>query len=145
VRGVTTLDLPEEQEAELRALIARIDGLVPSEGAHLTLPSAPGSRATIGNRLGYLRLGIELLRAALDPLPASGSAPARIEPELDSVLSKDSTAPFDLCEIDEAIGSRPPVEARVGLLGHLVAGVGVVSVILLLLLALFLAARWIFT
>src|SRR5512138_3891035 len=124
---MTPLALSEEQETELSELAARIDRLVPVEGAHLTMPASPGGRTTIGSRLGYLRLGVELLRAALAPVPATESAPARIEPTLDYLLSKDSSAPFDLCEIDEAIGSRPPVEAPLGLLGHLVAGVGVVT------------------
>lgn len=139
------MELEGPQGEELRELAARLDRLIPREGAHLTMPAEPGGHSTIGNQLGYLRLGVEFLSAALRPLHASDQAPARIEPNVDYLLSGASDAPFDLCEIDEAIGSRAPVETRLGFLGQLVAGVGLVTAILLLLLAAFLVLRAVFT
>src|SRR5512143_4085114 len=110
------MTLDESQEAEAADLVARLDRLIPREGAHLTLPSEPGARTTIGNRLGYLRFGLEFLIAALRPLPESEHEPPRIEPDLGGVLTSGSRAPFDLCELDEAIASRPPARTRLGFL-----------------------------
>lgn len=127
--------LPEESEAELRALVERLDRLVPREGAHLTVPSDPEGHASAGSRRGYLRLGTELLRAALDPLPGGEDQPARIEPELGYLLTPDSRAPFDLCEVDESIVSRPPVRTRLGAPAQLLTGVVVVGLLVLLFVA----------
>jgi hypothetical protein len=139
------MELEEPQEAQLRELVGQLESLIPREGAHLTLAGDSGSRTSVGNRLGYLRLGVELLAAALNPLPPSDQAPTRIEPDLGYLLSDDSDALFELSEIDEAIGSRPPVESRLGLVGHLVAGVGLVAVLIAVLVLVFLLLRWIFT
>jgi hypothetical protein len=139
------MELEEPLETQLRELVARLDTLVPRDGAHLTLSGEPRGRTSIGNRLGYLRLGVELLAAALSPLPPSDQTPTRIEPDIDYLLSDGSDALFALSEIDEAIGSRPPVESRLGLVGHLVAGVGLVAALLAVLFVVFLLLRWIFT
>jgi hypothetical protein len=139
------MELDEPLEMQLRELVGRLDRLIPREGAHLALSGEPGHRTSIGNRLGYLRLGIDLLAAALRPLPPTNQAPTRIEPDVDYLLSDSSDALFELSEVDEAIGSRPPVEARVGLVGHLVAGVGLVAVVIAILFVVFLVLRWIFT
>jgi hypothetical protein len=139
------MELEEPQETQLRDLVGRLDNLIPREGAHLTLSDEPRGRMSIGNRLGYLRLGVELLAAALAPLPPSDQVPTRIEPDIDYLLSDDSDVLFELSEIDEAIGSRPPVESRLGLIGHLVAGVGLVAALIAVLFVVFLVLRWIFT
>jgi 8-oxo-dGTP pyrophosphatase MutT (NUDIX family) len=130
---------------ELRELVDRIDRVVPRDGAHLTMPAAPAGRTTIGSRRGYLRLGVELLAAALRPLSATQSAPDRIEPRLDYLLTADSAAPFDLCEVDEAIASRPPVRTALGLLGQLLAGVLMVGALLAVFMGVaFLVRRLLF-
>jgi len=134
--------LEPEREAEIAMLVARLRGLVPKEGAHITLPEASSSGGVIGNRLGYLRLGIELLTAALHPLPGSEWEPARIAPELDDLLTADSGGMFDRCELDESIASRPPAEARLGPIGHVVAGVALVALVLLLFVGAAFLWRW---
>ena len=139
------MELEEPQETQLRDLVGRLDRLIPREGAHLTLSDEPRGRTSIGNRLGYLRLGVELLAAALAPLPPSDQVPTRIEPNIDYLLSDGSGVLFELSEIDEAIGSRPPVASRLGLIGHLVAGVGLVAALIAVLFVVFLVLRWIFT
>jgi len=134
--------LEPEREAEIAMLVARLRRLVPKEGAHLTLPDGSSSGGVIGNRLGYLRLGIELLTAALHPLPGSEWEPARIAPELDDLLTADSGGTFDRCELDESIASRPPAEARLGPIGHIVAGVALVALVLLLFVGAAFLWRW---
>lgn len=138
-------DEPEgAREAELRELVARLDRLIPREGAHLTIPGDPDGRTTIGSRLGYLRFGVEFLAAALSPLPDSERVPNRIEPKLDYLLSAGSETPFDLCEIDEAIVSRPPVRSRLGPLGQLSAGVFLVALVVMVFIGGAAVVRWLF-
>jgi hypothetical protein len=134
----------DETETELQDLVERLDHLVPKEGAHLTLPADAEGRTTAGNRAGYLRLGIELLRAALSPEPASGEAPARVVPRVEELLTEGSRPPFELCELDESIGSRPPAESRLGVFGQMGAGVGVVLILILAFIGAAVLWRWLF-
>jgi hypothetical protein len=136
------MHLEGEREVELRDLVERLDRLLPREGAHLSL--APAAGETVGNRLGYLRFGLAFLIAALDPHPASGDAPARVTPRLEDVLTEDSAARFESCELDEAIESRPPVQSRLGAPGQLMAGVVTVAVVILLLIGVSVVWRAIF-
>lgn len=138
------MELGEAREAEIRTLVERLDRLIPKDGAHLTIPGDPERRTTVGSRLGYLRFGIEFLAAALQPLPGSEAVPARIEPDVDYLLSPGSEAPFDLCEIDEAIGSRPPVRTRLGPFGQLLAAVLVVAALIAVFVGGSVVMRWLF-
>jgi len=136
--------LDEAREAELLDVVARLDRLVPRDGAHLTVPADPEGSATIGNRLGYLRFAIEFMTAALRPLPESEVAPPRIAPDLGYVLTDGSRTPFELCELDESIVSRPPARTRLGVVGQLGGGVLVVVLLILLLIGASVVWRWIF-
>ena len=138
------MELDEETEAELQDLVDRLDRLVPKQGAHLTLPADAEGRTTAGNRAGYLRLGIELLRAALSPMPASDEAPAQVVPQLEELLTEGSRAPFALCELDESIGSRPPAQSRLGVFGQMGTGVGVVLILILAFIGAAELWRWLF-
>ncbi len=68
----------------LRTLVARLDALVPRADAvirdHSGLYGSEHNEAFDGNRLGYLRLGIELLKVA--DAPAVPGRPDRIEVDL---------------------------------------------------------------
>lgn len=136
--------LDDARETELQELVERLDRLVPKEGAHLTIPAGPDKNATVGSRLGYLRLGIEFLAAALHPLPDSDAAPPRITPNLDYLLTEGSETAFDSCELDESIGSRPPARSRLGPTGQLIAGVVVVLTLILLFIGVSVVWRWVF-
>lgn len=137
-------DPEEASEAEIQELVERLERLIPRDGAHLTIPSGPDGSSTTGNRRGYLRFGLEFLAAALRPLPATEEAPARIVPDIEYLLSEDSRAPFELCEIDESIVSRPPVRTGLGPLGELLAGLLVVGALIVMLVGLSVVVRWIF-
>ena len=136
--------LDEIAEAELDELVTRLDGLVPKEGAHLTISANPDGNTAVGSRLGYLRFAVEMLRAAVRPAPSSDEAPPRILPNLDYLLTTGSETPFDLCEIDESIVSRPPVASQLGAIGQLAAGVLTVGAIILLLIGSLVVWRWVF-
>ena len=135
---------PEENEAEIAELVAQLDRLIPRAGAHLTIPSEPDARTTIGNRSGYLRFGLEFLAAALRPLPETEHEPPRIEPALGGLLTANSQAPFDLCEVDEAITSRPPARTRLGFFSQLAVGVALVAAVILLFIGASIVLRWLF-
>ena len=134
--------LDDDREAALFALVERLDRMVPAEGAHVTLAGGP-QRSTVGNRLGYLRLGIELLAAGLRPLPEAEDAPPRVAPRLEGLLTPDSARPFDLCELDESIASRPPVRSALGPLGEIIAGLLIVAGFILLLIGASWAWHWV--
>ena len=136
--------LDDETEAELHDLVDRLDRLVPKDGAHLTMPADAEGRTTAGNRAGYLRLGIELLRAALAPVPESDEAPTRVVPEVEGLMTEGSRSPFDLCELDESIGSRPPAQSRLGPFGQMSAGVGTVLILILAFIGAAVLWRWLF-
>jgi hypothetical protein len=136
--------LDDEREAELELLVARLDRLVPRDGARLTVPGDSEGTTALGTRLGYLRFGIELLRAALHPLPQSESEPARITPDLGDVLTEGSRTPFGICEIDESIVSRVPAASRLGALGQIGGGVLTVIAFILAFIGATVVWSWIF-
>lgn len=138
------MKLDEARETELRDLVERLDRLIPRQGAYLTIPSNPEGTTTAGNRLGYLRFGVEFLGAALRPLAGSDATPSRIIANLDYLLTDGSRTPFELCEIDEAIVSRPPVSSGLGAPGQLLAGVLVVAALVLCLIGAAVVWRWLF-
>lgn len=136
--------LDEDREAELELLVARLDRLVPKDGARLAVPANGGGTAAVGNRLGYLRFGIEFLRAALRPRPQSEDEPPRITPDLGYVLTERSRLPFDSCELDEAIVSRPRVASGLGALGQIGGGVLTVIALILAFIGATVVWRWVF-
>ena len=62
-------------ERQLAALVAELDALVPRDGAVLRcVQGDAGEPYYAGNRLGYLRFGIELLKVAdADPMPENST------------------------------------------------------------------------
>lgn len=136
--------LDEEREAELEQLVARLDRIVPRDGARLAVPADGEGKTALGSRLGYLRFGIEFLRAALRPLPQSETAPARITPDLGYLLDERSRAPFDVCELDESIVSRAPAASGLGALGQIGGGVLTVIAFLLAFIGATVVWRWVF-
>ena len=134
--------MDEAAEAELRDLVGRLDRLVPREDAHLAVPP-PGERGiTVGNRRGYLRLGIEVLRAAANPAAGSDAAAPRIVPDVAYLTGRRPTA-FDACELDEAVASRPPVVSPLGALTQLALALVAVAALVLAFMGLSAFVNWI--
>jgi hypothetical protein len=141
--GTKPMEWDEARETDVREAVERLGRLIPKDGAHLAFGGGDGrGRTTAGSRLGYLRLGVELMAAALQPLPATEAEPARIEPDLGYIVRSGSRAPFELCEIDEAIGSRPPVRSGLSAIGELLtAGIVVAAILVLLVIGLVVVRR----
>jgi hypothetical protein len=137
------MQMGDETESELLELVERLDRLVPREGARLTMPADRDGRTTVGNRLGYLRLGVEILVAALRPVPEDDELPTRVVPRLDELLTPGSRPPLELCELDESIVSRPPAQSRFGGLGQIGTGVVVVLILVLAFIGLAVLWRWV--
>jgi hypothetical protein len=137
------MPLDDDRDAEILESLEHLETLVPVAGAHLTLGEPGGARTIAGNRSGYMRLGLALIRASLAPIPATGDTPARIEPDLRGLLTSGSPAPFESYELDESIGSRPPVESPIHPVLQLLAGVVAVAVIIAAFVAVAFVVRWI--
>jgi hypothetical protein len=59
------------EEDELRKTISRLDECIPKDGAIVKLAQyggGPGEGMIVGNKRGYLRLGVEFLKGAIAEL-----------------------------------------------------------------------------
>lgn len=82
------------------AAIAALDGEVPRAGAWVRLHQyggGPDEGQIIANETGYLRLGIELLKAAMAP-PSTDGAPHAVEADIGYLVTGDSDINFDWFE-----------------------------------------------
>ena len=128
----------ESSLPELRELVDQLDRLVPKEGARLRLRSDPDA-TTAGTQRGYLRLGIEMLRAALAPVEADQvNHRPQIPLAIDYLMTADSESPFEVCEVvDDPDGLPAPVR-KLGAVGQLMAAL--IAVVVLGLIGLGAAA-----
>src|SRR5271167_2697647 len=84
---------------QIKKMIADLDAAVPRDGARVHLSQyggGPDESKVIANQRGYLRLGIEFLRAAF--APSSPKSQETIETDLRYLLTEDSTVGFDWFE-----------------------------------------------
>ena len=131
------------EHAELRELVDQLDGLVPKEGAKLRIPADPDGHTTIGTQRGYLRLGIELLRAGLDPLePGERNNIPYLPLSIEYLVTADSETPFDLCEVVDDPERLPPRVRKLGPVGQLMATLFGVIALGLVVLGAAAAVSW---
>jgi hypothetical protein len=129
----------EREKASAESLVTELDELVPRDGACVTLRQYGGgpdeSRIT-ANQRGYLRLGIEFLKAAFAPTNKENSLKA----DIGYLLTEDSDVGFDWFERREDLplplkpGRRRRIVASAFALGCLVfvaalAVVGLIAVV----------------
>jgi len=127
---------------DLRELVDEIDRLVPKDGAKLKMPADADGNTTVGTQRGYLRLGVELLRAGLSPIDGPPPEIPRIPLDITYLLTHDSRTPFELCEIDERVEELPPAGGKLGALGQLLTAVVAVVVIGLVLVGGAVVISW---
>lgn len=134
----------ESRLPELRELVDQLDRLVPKEGARLRIPADAGGN-TAGTQRGYLRLGIEMLRAAAAPVEA-GEAYDRphLPLAIDYLMTADSESPFEVCEVVDDPDRLPARVQKLGPVGQLMSAL--IAVVVLGLIGLGAAAMlsWIF-
>ena len=127
-------------KARIEQAIATLDREVPRDGARVKLRQyggGPDEGQVIANEAGYLRLGVELLKAGLAPtLP--GRDPYTVEADIQYLVTDDSDINFDLFErrdipeqsTGEPVSRLVPVLIFVAFMSVLaLAVIGLVSVI----------------
>jgi hypothetical protein len=135
----------EKSLPELRDLVEQMDRLVSKEGAKLRIPGDPDGNTTIGTQRGYLRLGVEFLRAGLAPTATAAERDIpHIPLDIGYLLTPDSETPFDLCEVDEDVERLPPRSRKLGPLGQLLAALVAVAVVGLILVGAVALLVWMF-
>ncbi|HEX6963746.1 MAG TPA: hypothetical protein VF175_17900 [Lacipirellula sp.] len=105
--------------AHIEPIVAALDQTVPKEGARMFIRQyggGPDECVVVANEAGYLRLGIELLKAALAPTGFHNRRDA-VEIDVDYLL-RDSEVQLDWLERRE-----PDAEGRLDASSHGVGGV----------------------
>ena len=85
----------------IRRFISDLDAAVPREDARVLLTvygGGPDESKMVGTERGYLRLGIEIMKAGLAPESPDANDPAGLSPDIDSIVHPDSTVNFDWFE-----------------------------------------------
>lgn len=100
-------------ERELQSIIASLDAAVEKDCAVVRLHQyggGPDESQITANETGYLRLGIEFLKAAFTEKDASLDDGNSIEIDLEYMISDDSDIGFDWFERDESL--KPIIEQQ---------------------------------
>lgn len=96
--------------SEVERLVGELDAGIPREGARVSLQKYGGDldeAFVVANTRGYLRLGVEFLKAGLAPhVPSErtlGKRPDAIDVELEYLITDDSDVNFDYFERREDV------------------------------------------
>jgi hypothetical protein len=128
-------------EQKIQDAIAVLEREVPKDHARVRMAQyggGPDESQIIANRLGFLRLGVEFLKAAYAPISGAGDSTS-VTVDLDYLLTEDSYQ-FDWFERREPSVERQRRPGRfvpVVILSSIVAGV------VLAIIGLYVVARWI--
>jgi hypothetical protein len=122
---------------EISDLVTRLDGLVPRASATVLVKrDGDDARLMVGNPEGYLRLGIEIMKAVIAAGPP-GVEGKCLEPDLDHVSEEWGEAfTFDLVDNPSFLMTTPTEQGRVGC-GGVALGIATVFVLLKLASILF--------
>ena len=96
-------------QQQIEETIELLDSLVPREGARVKLHQyggGPDEGQVIANESGFLRLGIEFLKAAFAQ-PDSSNEPNAVEVDIDYLVTDDSSINFDWFERRDLPSSEP--------------------------------------
>jgi hypothetical protein len=95
------------EEERIRQLMEELDRLAPKDGAYIRLEQyggGPDEGRIVANQAGYLRFGIEFLKAGVMPHRPSKSGQSSVAIDLTYLVTADSVIGFDEFIRDE----RPP-------------------------------------
>ncbi len=105
---------------ELREIIERLDAGVPRENARVSIQKYGDEldeAFIVATTNGYLRLGVEFLKAGVAPFLAPektlGERPHAIDVEVDYLIDEESDVRFDYFERNEDLLIRTHEESRV--------------------------------
>src|SRR5688572_3123919 len=114
--------MPETAESpydpvQIADMIESLDREVPREGAWVEMEQyggGPDEGQIVANRLGFLRLGIEFLKAGIanDPHGSDAAGPRGAPIDLEYLVTPDSTINFDWFELRESPQERPAYRTR---------------------------------
>lgn len=133
----------EINEADLRSLVRQLDETIPKQGAVVVeSETAEGRTLIAGNRLGFLRLGVEFLKGAFAQ-PADEKFPNRIDVELEYLVGVE-----DVCysfERREDIVPQREAEGQESFLRGLLGIATIIFVLASLLVGAFAILRWLWS
>ncbi len=130
-------------DPKIKKLIETLDSKIPRENATVKLVQyggGPDESQIIANKAGYLRLGVELLKAAFAKQSDDSKDPNDIETSIDYLITDDSDISFDWFKRTEKIDEeiyKPSIADKIiptGIillivLGIVCAIIGVVTVV----------------
>jgi len=134
--------MPENNAIAAEELVSKLDALVPRDGARVSLAQyggGPDESRVIANQRGYLRLGIEFLKAAFAPHEKQHLVKADIR----YLLTEDSDVSFDWFERREDLPKRTAEEGkRVSVVGTIFGFTVLALVASCALVGLITIVRW---
>jgi len=98
--------MSEEQKARVQDLVAELDSLVPRTDAVVVLRQYGGGcdeSEMIGTETGYLRLGIELLKAPLLPSAKDDKEALTLDVDWEYLIAERSDVSFHMFHVDNAL------------------------------------------
>lgn len=126
----------------ISAIVSELDQLVPTENASVLLSQyggGPDESKIVATEAGYLRLGVEFLKAASAP-PLKDETTA-IAVNLESLVSPESTVTFDWFERVENLEQQlNPTRPPLALIGLVIAGGLLIA---MLLVGIATTVRWV--
>jgi len=133
--------MPESKQSAAEHLVAELDAAVPRDGARVSITQyggGPDESRVIANRRGYLRLGIEFLKAAFAPLEKQHL----IKADIRYLLTEDSDVGLNWFERREDLPAATPASKRVSVVGTTVALTALALIIICALVGLVTIVRW---
>jgi len=98
----------------ISAIVAELEQLIPTENASVLFSQyggGPDESKVVATEEGYLRLGLEFLKAASAP-PLKGSVPTAIAVNIESLVSPESSVSFNWFErvesLEQPLKQTPP-------------------------------------
>lgn len=126
------------EESQIRSIVDQLDRAVPQENTIVRLEQyggGPDEGRIVANRVGYLRLGIEFLRAGIEAEPCQ--FPKQIKLGIAQLIDENSSIGFDEFLRDDSLPLRQNSEAVGRGLMRFLAGVGLGATLIgILVLAL---------
>lgn len=127
--------MPLPHDDRIRLLVDELDRLIPRDGACVRLEQyggGPSESRVVANQLGYLRLGVELLKGGLHP---GSPEPAPLPVDLGDLMASDSAIRFDEFLFDDKLTAddrhRPRLAQAVGMALGLGLAAGCLTVLVL--------------